>query len=90
MAVAYTCPKMPSSKVMWARELLLQDQLPWCLEEVQLSGVSSYKGQMLHSWFGDPSGDLSLLSQIRTWAPSRLFQNCAKLQCLQCSLVNII
>lgn len=36
----------------------------WCLEEAQLFGVSSYKGQMLHSWFGDPNGDLSLLSQI--------------------------
>lgn len=27
----------------------------WCLEEAQLSAVSSYKGQMLHSWFGDPN-----------------------------------
>lgn len=26
----------------------------WCLEEAQLSGVSSYRVQMLHSWFGDP------------------------------------
>lgn len=27
----------------------------WCLEEAQLSGVSSYKGHMLHGWFGDPN-----------------------------------
>lgn len=33
---------------------LLQDQLLGALEEAQLSGVSSYRVQMLHNWFGDP------------------------------------